>query len=136
MCGGRFGVITGCIIAMARWMSRRATGNSEKTVDRQKDSDFKLAIHYLNTNKPEGFYLLTGQKFRKKVPPNLWASIYKQKFSTVLPIINFKFIKRNDSASQYKVDGKMPVISNASRRGNYDFIPQTAIIGLVKTIAS
>src|SRR5579872_4865764 len=84
-------------------------GCKPKSADRQTEYVLKLAIHYLNTNNPDSFYQLTDQNFRKRVPPNLWASFYKQKLSTVMPIINFKFIKRNDSVSQYKADGKIPL---------------------------
>jgi len=80
-----------------------------KTVDPQTDSVFKLAIHYLNTNKPDSFYQLTDQKFRKQVTPNFWASFYEKKISTVLPLTNLTFIARNDSVSQYKVHGKIPL---------------------------
>jgi hypothetical protein len=94
-------ILTVSIISLA--------GCNSNTADHQTDSVFKLAIHYLNTNKPDSFYQLTDQKFQKKVPPNMWASIYKQKLSTALPLTNLTFITRNDAVSQYRVDGKIPL---------------------------
>jgi len=85
------------------------TGCNSSTIDLQTDSVLKLAIHYLNTNKPDSFYQLTDQTYRKQVTPDFWASFYKKKLSTVLPLANLTFIARNDSASQYKVYGKIPL---------------------------
>ena len=84
-------------------------GCHSKTIDRQTDAVFKLAIHYLNTNKSDSFYQLTDQKFQKQVTPDFWASFYKKKLSNILPLTNLTFITRNDYVSQYKVYGKIPL---------------------------
>ena len=111
-------ILTVSIISLA--------GCNSNTVDRQTDSVLKLAIHYLNTNKPDSFYQLTDRKFQKQVPPNMWASIYKQKLSTALPLTNLTFITRNDSVSQYRVDGKIPLncyigLDKQSKIDNFNF---------------
>lgn len=99
-----------------------------KTVDTQTDSVIKLAIHYLNTNKPDSFYQLTDQKFKTQVTSGFWASYYKQKLSTMLPLTNLTFITRNDSASQYKVYGKIPLncyigLDKEGKIDNFNFTP-------------
>ena len=99
-----FVILTVIIISMTS-----LSGCQSKTADRQTDSVFKLAIHYLNTNKPDSFYQLTDRKFQKQVTPNFWTSFYKQKLSNILPLTNLTFIARNDSVSQYKVYGKIPL---------------------------
>jgi len=78
-------------------------------LDKKTDSVTKLAIHYINANRPDSFYQLTGEGFRKHITPTLLASIYKEKLAGLLPLTNLTFITTNDSVSVYKVDGKIPL---------------------------
>jgi len=96
--------------------------------DKKTDSVTKLAIHYLNANRPDSFYKLTGEGFRKHITSTLSASIYKEKIAGLLPLTNLTFITKNDSASVYKVDGKIPLncyisLDKQNKLNKFNFLP-------------
>jgi len=77
--------------------------------DKKTDSVTKLAIHYLNENKPDSLYQLTGERTRKHITATLLASFTKEKLPYLLPLTKVTFITKNDSVSVYKIDGKIPI---------------------------
>jgi len=77
--------------------------------NKKTDTLTRLAIRYLNEHKPDSVYQLFGSKFKKLMPPAFWASCYKEKLAGLLPLTNVTFITGNDSASIYRIDGKMPL---------------------------
>ena len=83
--------------------------NSNVVSNKKTDTVTKLAIRYLNEHKPDSVYQLFGNKFKKLMPPAYWASCYKERLAGLLPLTHVTFITGNDSASIYKIDGKMPL---------------------------
>ena len=77
--------------------------------DKKADSVTQLVIHYLNENKPDSLYQLTGERTRKHITATLLASFTKEKLPYLLPLTKVSFITKNDSVSVYKVDGKIPL---------------------------
>jgi len=85
-------------------VSCQSTAFNKKT-----DTVTRLAIRYLNEHKPDSVYQLFGSKFRERMTPARWASSYKEKLADLLPLTKLTFVTGNDSASIYKIDGKMPL---------------------------
>lgn len=82
--------------------SCKPAGSKQKT-----DAITKLAIRYLNENKPDSTYALIGEAYKKRIPPTAWASIYIKQLSGLLPLENLTLVSSNDSLSTYKVNARV-----------------------------
>lgn len=77
--------------------------------ERKTDSMARLAVRYMNENKPDSVYLLAGDQMKLQINAQLWNNVYKNNLLPLLPFTKITFINSRDGVNKYRADGKVPI---------------------------
>ncbi|RZL10492.1 MAG: class A beta-lactamase-related serine hydrolase, partial [Pedobacter sp.] len=93
------------------------------------------AIDLMNRKLPDSVYSLIGDKLRKRMSPELSASLFKDAILPLLPFRDLTFESSRDSVSIYKLQGTIPLVlyfslDSKGKISNFSFQP------FVKEVAS
>lgn len=86
------------------------------------------AIDLMNKKLPDSVYSLIGDKLRKRMSPELSASLFKDAILPLLPFRNLTFESSRDSVSIYKLQGTVPLVmyfslDSKGKISNFNFQP-------------
>ena len=97
-------------------------------IEKKTDTIAKLAIRYMNLNKPDSVYQLTGDFFRSQIPAATWNSIYSNQLSAIMPFTKVEFVSSSNSVNIYKLTGGIVLTYSVSLDAknkivNFAFVP-------------
>ena len=122
-------VIKIIIIQYLLLLTMLTKANAQTTaLEKKTDTIAKLAVKYMNSNKPDSVYQLTGDFFRSQVPASTWNSIYNNQLSAIMPFTKVEFVSSRNSVNIYKLTGGIVLTYSVSLDAknkivNFAFVP-------------